>query len=158
LPGKITAQGSAVAQQPTRRRRALDCDLGRRDDARHGGRATPGCAWRAAECSVTAGHHRPSGSGDAPRRRRRGLGSAPARERPRDGRRPGSGRFPRLSRRHRPGGPPRLSSRLPSRPLALFCAASGLRPGTWRAGGAPLKPFVEKVVTGATLSLLSSVG
>ena len=41
LPGKITAQGSAVAQQPTRRRRALDCDLARRDDARHGGRATP---------------------------------------------------------------------------------------------------------------------
>jgi hypothetical protein len=40
-PGKITAQGSAVAQQPTRRRRALDCDIARREDARHGGRATP---------------------------------------------------------------------------------------------------------------------
>lgn len=29
LPDKITAQGSAVAKQPTRRRRALDCDLDR---------------------------------------------------------------------------------------------------------------------------------
>jgi hypothetical protein len=64
LAGKITAQGSAVAQQRTRRRRAPDCDLARRDDARHGGRATPRFAWCGAGCSVTAGHHRPSGGGD----------------------------------------------------------------------------------------------
>jgi hypothetical protein len=65
LPDMITAQGSAVAQQPTRRRRALDCDLARRDDARHGGRATPRLtAWRGAGCCVTAGHHRPGGGGD----------------------------------------------------------------------------------------------
>jgi hypothetical protein len=50
LPGKITAQGPAVAEQPTRRRRALDCDLGRREDARHGGRANPG--MRMTRCRV----------------------------------------------------------------------------------------------------------
>jgi hypothetical protein len=33
-----------------RRRRALDCDLARREDARHGGRATPGLCM--ARCRV----------------------------------------------------------------------------------------------------------
>jgi hypothetical protein len=52
LPGKSTAQGSAVAEQPTRRRRALDCGLARRDDARHGGRATPRLtAWHGADAA-----------------------------------------------------------------------------------------------------------
>ena len=50
LPGKVAAQGSAVAEQPTRRRRALDCDLARRDDARHGGRAAR--SFRMARCRV----------------------------------------------------------------------------------------------------------
>src|SRR5580700_10283162 len=57
LLGKITAQGSAVAQQPTRRRRALDCDLARREDARHGGRASRGFHMARCRVCVTAGHH-----------------------------------------------------------------------------------------------------
>ena len=82
LPGKVTAQGSAVAQQPTRRRRALDCDLARRDDARHGGRATPRLtAWRGAGCCVTAGHHRPGGSGEV----RPASAAAPGSVRTREG-------------------------------------------------------------------------
>jgi hypothetical protein len=118
LPGEVTAQGCAVAQQPTRRRRALDGDLGRREDARHGGRATPPVfAWRGAGCCVTAGHHRPGGSGDA-----RLASAARTRQRPRareaaPGRRPKSGQSPAFPRRHhRPGGPPRLRLRFPSRP------------------------------------------
>ena len=54
--------GCAATDAP---RRALDGDLARRDDARHGGRATPRLtAWRGAGCCVTAGHHQPGGSGD----------------------------------------------------------------------------------------------
>jgi hypothetical protein len=130
LPGKITAQGSAVAEQRTRRRRALDCDLARRDDARHGGRATRGFAWCGAGCSVSAGHHRPGGSGDG----RPASAAAPGSVRPREGAAsadaPGHGQTPAFPRRrHRPGGAARLSSRFPSRPARalLRCSRAGVR-------------------------------
>jgi hypothetical protein len=129
LPGRITAQGSAVAEQPTCRRRALDCDLGRREDARHGGRAIPG--FRMARCWVL----RDGGSPLAWRQRGRppgvgGAGSAaPPRERGRaTADAPGA------------GSPPAFS---PLRPSAWWCSpsqfalslghlrpsATGLRPG-----------------------------
>ena len=82
LPGEITAQGSAVAEQPRRRRRALDRDLARRDDARHGGRASCGLthSMRVA-CCVTADLHRLGGSGDG----RPASAAAPGSVRTREG-------------------------------------------------------------------------
>jgi len=140
LPGKVAAQGSAVAQQPTRRRRALDGDLARRDDARHGGRAARGFAWRGVVCCVTAGHHRPGGSGDG-----RPASARRARQRP-------HARGRGLSRRPGRGQTPPL----PVTPSAWWCcpsqftlsrsassrasALSAVEARRWRAEGAPLKP------------------
>jgi hypothetical protein len=124
---------------------ALDCDLARREDARHGGRATPGFCSR-------------------DHRRRVTVGNADLRER---ACRPGGGRRARQGFRPRgrdiaaapesDSGPslprlvvlvvPRLSHAFPLDDFAHSCPASGSWPGRWRAGGAPLKA-VEKVVTG----------
>ena len=141
LPGEITAQGSAVAQQPTRRRRALDGDLARRDDARHGGRAARGFAWRGVVCCVTAGHHRPGGSGDG-----RPASARRARQRP-------HARGRGLSRRPRRGEPPVFPAgaiglvvlpvsvhALPSRPARTLARSQRAEARRWRAAGAPLKP------------------
>jgi hypothetical protein len=87
---------------------ALDCDLARREDARHGGRATPGFRTRGAECCVTAGHHRPGGSGDGrPASAARPAGPPP--ERARHWSTPGARTVPRLS---------------PPRPSAWWCSPS----------------------------------
>jgi hypothetical protein len=90
--------------------------------------ATAGCAWRGAEGCVTAGHHRPSGSGDGP-----GVGRR-ARQRPHArgrglSRRPGRGQSPAL-----PGATglvvlPVSVHALPLGQLAAFCDRGGLRPG-----------------------------
>ena len=59
---------------------ALDCDLARREDARHGGRATPGSCKRGHRRSVTAGT-----TGLRKRASRPGGGGAPVRASAREG-------------------------------------------------------------------------
>jgi hypothetical protein len=53
--------------------------------------------------------------------------------------------------------PPDRSTLLRACPSRIL-RESRPRPVGWRAEGAPLKPLVEKVVTGTSLSLLPSVG
>jgi hypothetical protein len=55
LPWKVTVKGLRLRQQPTRRRRALYCDLERREDVWHGGRVRPPFCRRDHRRSVTAG-------------------------------------------------------------------------------------------------------
>jgi hypothetical protein len=55
LPGKITVKGGACAIADATGGSALDCDLARRENARHGGRARPGLCRREHRRSVTAG-------------------------------------------------------------------------------------------------------
>jgi hypothetical protein len=124
---------------------ALDCDLERREDARHGGRARPGLCRRCHPASVTAGTaclrkaRRPDLAAVA-----RPSGLPP--ERARHGRRPEVGQKPLPFPAHGLVVVPvsvTHSRSMTSRPLP----ATGPGPGARRAGGAPLKPFVEKVVT-----------
>ena len=92
---------------------ALDCDLARREDARHGGRATPGLCSRDHRHGVTAG------TADLRERASRpGCGGAPVRASAREGAtwpqprsRTVAHRFPALG----PGGGARLSHAFPSR-------------------------------------------
>jgi hypothetical protein len=102
----------------------------------------PASAWRGAECSVTAGHHRPGGIGDSgPASARR------ARQRP-HARGRGLSRRPRTP--DRPLTFPADAIGLVVLPLsvhafalgqlALFMIAWRALAGHWRAEGAPLKP------------------
>ena len=89
----------------------------------------PVFAWRGAGCCVTAGHHRPGGSGDG----RPALGAARQRSAARgrgDGRRPGRGQPPPF-----PADAiglvalPVSVHAFPRGQLAPFCAVAGMRPG-----------------------------
>ena len=107
----------------------------------------PRTARRSAGCHVTAGHHRPGGSGVSR------LASAAA---------PGSVRT--LKGAAFADAPGADSPRLPADAIGLvvlpvsvhafvlgqlapFCGGAGPEARRWRAGGAPLK-IVEKIVTG----------
>ena len=91
--------------------------------------ATADCASRDAGRRATAGRHRPQEAGVDARRRRRVLGSAPARERARQADAPATDRPP----------PFRAAIGLVVLPVSVHafalghrassCAASGLRPG-----------------------------
>lgn len=105
--------------------------IARREDVRHGGRATLG--FRMARCGAGAALRRVTTglaiAGTTVRRRRRGLGSAPARERPRDGRRPRSGQSPVF---------PAAAIGLVVLPVSVHAFSFGhSRSSTLRPGGGP---------------------
>ena len=82
LPGKISVKGRRLRRSPgdATGESALDGDPARREDAWYGGRATSDFVRCGAECSVTGGHHRLSGSGA-----NRHVGVAPVRASAREG-------------------------------------------------------------------------
>jgi hypothetical protein len=141
--GPVAAQALAEAAEPFAeegagaRGTSLDGDLERRDDARHGGRATPRLtAWHGAGCRVTAGHHRPGGSGGGRPASAAAPGSVRTREGAASADTPGRGQSPAFShRRHRPGGGAHFSSRLRSRPPRARLRWSRAASRRWRPGG-----------------------
>jgi hypothetical protein len=107
-------------------------------------------ARRGAGCRVTAGYHRPGGSGEV----RPASAAAPGSVRTREGAAladaPGTdGPPPFPRRRHRLGGAARLSSRFPARPARALPRCSRAEARRWRAGGAPLMT-VKKILTAST--------
>jgi hypothetical protein len=125
---------------------ALDCDLVRREDVRHGGRARPGLCSRDHRCSVTAGTGRLAGAGLRRWRWRRAR-RAPTR-RSATWPPPWSRTVALLLPRFGPGGGARFNHAFPlDGPASLL--ASGPPARRWRAEGAPLKNVKEVVTTRA---------
>ncbi len=118
----------------------------------------PVSAWRGAECGVTAGYHRPGGSGDGrPASAARPSGLPP--ERARHGRRPECGQWPRLPAEPVGPGVPRgclaaSAHAFPSRSLRVLLRCVRAEARRWRAAGAPLKKVVKKVVTAPSRQLV----